>query len=147
MLVCNVSLRPPRAGIAVEIVEALEAGDATATGQVVFATLVDDPASVRDTIDAYLGEIMVEAASAAATVNAGLVYAVALDEAVIAADVLSGAVPAVISATVTEAASAADAPDATVTASAARSAMLPGVFVNSDGTSREAYVPDVMVNP
>ena len=125
MLVCNVSLRPPRAGIAADILEAIEATDATATGQLVLATLVDDPANVGDITDAYLGEIMVEAANAAATLTAGSVFGGAMDETVTAADTqdatLVGAVPP-------------------------RDAMLPGVFVNSDGTLRESYVDGVMVN-
>jgi hypothetical protein len=147
MLVTNVSLRPPRPGITAEVVEAVAAADATATGIVVFATLVDDPASVRDRVDAYLGEIMLEAASAASAVNAGLVYATAIVEAVTATDTSSGAVPGVFAASVAETVTAADAPDATVTAAIpALDAMLPGVFVNSDGTSREANVDGVMVN-
>jgi len=124
MLVCNVAIRPPRTAIAVEIAELAEAVDATATGNIVFATLVDDPASVGDLVDAYLGEIMLEAASASDTVEAGLVYVVAVDEAT----------------------SAADAPDAVASTLVPRSAMLPDVFVNSDGTSREANANGVMVN-
>src|SRR6185436_603959 len=96
MLVCNVSLRPPRAGIAADILEAIEATDATASGQVVFATLVDDPASVGDLVDAYLGEIMLEAASAA--------------------DAADGYIPAVLNAAIAEATSAASAEDATMAA-------------------------------
>jgi hypothetical protein len=114
MLVTNVSLRPSRAGIAAEIVEAGEALDAATTGNVVFATLVDDPAAVRETVDAFLGEIMVEAASAAATVNAGLAYAAAIVEAAAANDISLTSVP--ITAAVTETTTAADAPDATITA-------------------------------
>jgi hypothetical protein len=90
MLVCNVSLRPPRSAIAAEVAEITAAVDATATGFVVFATLVDDPASVNDVVDAYLGEIMIEAASAI--------------------DDMSASVP--ISCDVAEAATAADLPDA-----------------------------------
>lgn len=125
MLVCNVSLRPPRAGIAADLVEAVEAADATATGMVVFATLVDDPASVSDTLDAYLGEIMVEAASASDAITAGSVFGADLDEAVTATDTQNGTVASAVP---------------------ARDAMLPGVFVNSDGTLREANVNGVMVN-
>lgn len=97
MLVCNVSLRPPRTGIVADIAEAAEAVDATATGQVVFATLVDDPASVGDMVDAYLGEIMVEAASAD--------------------DIVDGSIPATYAADITETTTAADTPDGTVVAS------------------------------
>lgn len=125
MLVCNISLRPPRRAITVDLAEAATARDASTTGNIVFATLVDDPASVRETVDAYLGEIMVEAASAAATADAGLVYAAAIEEVVTAADVLDATIgiPAV-----------------------ARSAMVPGVFINSDGTSREANADGVVIN-
>jgi hypothetical protein len=72
MLVCNVSLRPRRIGITAEIAEAAAALDTPGTGNVVFATLVDDPASVLDIVDAYLGEIMLEAASAADTPDASI---------------------------------------------------------------------------
>jgi hypothetical protein len=89
MLVCNISLRPPRRAIAAELAEATIAADATATGNVVFATLVDDPASVRDNVDAYLGEIMLEAASAADTFNAGLEFATAIVEPVTALDFIN----------------------------------------------------------
>jgi len=86
MLVCNVSLRPPRSAISAMIAEATTAADATATGNVVFATLVDDPASVAEIVDAYLGEIMLEAASAADTLNAGMELAVGVNESIVALD-------------------------------------------------------------
>jgi len=125
MLVCNVAIRPPRTAIAAEVAEAALAVDATATGNVVFATLVDDPASVGDLVDAYLGEIMLEAASASDSIDAGLAYIAAVDEAT----------------------SAADAPDAAAGAPLVpRAAMLPGVFVNSDGTPRDANANGIMVN-
>jgi hypothetical protein len=123
MLVCSVSLRPPRRAIAAELAEATTAADATATGNIIFATLVDDPASVRETVDAYLGEIMVEAASASDTLSSGTVFA---------ADIV-------------EAPTAADTVDATAGAVSTRSAMIPGVFINP-GTSREANARGIMVN-
>jgi hypothetical protein len=138
MLVCNVSLRPPRAGIAADIAEIVTAVDATATGQVVFATLVDDPASVRDRVDAYLGEIMVEAASAAATVTAGLAYAAAINETVTAADTVSAAVP--VAATVAEAATAADTPSATVTAPATNNKTIDGTAGGQFSTTNTGTV-------
>jgi hypothetical protein len=138
LLVCNVSLRARRVAIAASVSETATAVDATATGNVVFATLVDDPASVGDHVDAYLGQIMREAASAAATVNAGLAYAAAVGEAANAvatvnasityaaaivevagaADAPSASVvaPSIIAAAVVETATAADVPDASVTA-------------------------------
>jgi len=71
MLVCSVSLARRQRAIAADIAEAALAADSPGTGNIVFATLVDDPASVGEMVDAYLGEIMVEAASAADTVDAG----------------------------------------------------------------------------
>jgi len=64
MLVCSVSLRPPRRAIAADLLEAGGAEDDFGSGQVVFATLVDDPASVGEIVDAYLGSVIAEAASA-----------------------------------------------------------------------------------
>lgn len=93
MLVCHVSLRPPRGAITAELVEATTAADATASGHVIFAALVDDPANVRDTVNAYLGEIIREAASASDSVTT----------------VTS------VAGTITETATAADTPDATAT--------------------------------
>lgn len=124
MLVCNISLRPARRAIAATVAEAAAASDASTTGQVVFATLVDDPASVNDLVDAYLGEIMLEAASASDSYTSGSDYSAAVDEAV----------------------TPADTQDATVAgAGVARQAMVPGVFIDTDA-SRETYVPGVMIN-
>lgn len=114
MLICNVSLRPPRLAIAVDIIETATAVAAPAIGQLVLATLVDDPASVRERVDAYLGEIMREAGNAAAAVNAGLTYATAIVEAASAAAVFSGAVPTVLVAAVVEAAAAAALVDSSI---------------------------------
>ena len=112
MLVCHVSSRPRRSAIVAAIAEIATANDAATTGQVVFATLVDDPASVRETVDAYLGQIMKEAASAAATVNAGLVYAAGISEAASANSTQNGAVPTIWTATVAEAETASSVQDA-----------------------------------
>jgi hypothetical protein len=92
MLVCNVSLLRRRAAIAADVAEAAAALDAPGTGNVVFATLVDDPASVNESVDAYLGEIMLEAASADAVVDANIPasYAVSIIEAATAAETLDG---------------------------------------------------------
>lgn len=94
MLVCNVSLRAPRRSIAVELAEAAAALDATTTGNVVFATLVDDPASVNDIVDAFLGEVMVEAASASDAVEGGLAFTSDIAEAASAGDTQDGTVTA-----------------------------------------------------
>ena len=80
MLVCNVSQLARRAAIAAGIVETTAALDAPGTGNVVFATLVIDPASVLDRVDAYFGSIMLETANASATVNAGLLNNAAIVE-------------------------------------------------------------------
>jgi hypothetical protein len=124
MLVCNISLRPKRSAIVADVAEAAAALDASTTGFVVFATLVDDPASVGDVVDAYLGEIMVEAASASDVPDAGLA----------------------LTAGIIEAAAADAALDGTKSTGVARSAMLPGMFINSDGTPRSANANGTMIN-
>ena len=73
MLVCNVSMRPQRLAIAADVAEIATAADTLGTGNIVFATLVDDPASVNDNVDAYLGEIMLEAASAADAIDVAFI--------------------------------------------------------------------------
>jgi hypothetical protein len=127
MLVCSISQGARRAGITADIVEAVLAADSPGTGNVVFATLVDDPASVGDHVDAYLGQIMREAATAAATVNAGLVYATAVVEAVTAADHPSGAVPTVWSMAIVEMTTAAATQSATIVSAVMRNATIAGV--------------------
>lgn len=119
MLVCNVSLRPPRSAIAADLAEVATAVDAIATGNVVFATLVDAPASVRDIVDAYLGEIMLEAASAAADADAGLIYIAGIDEEVTAVAAQDGTVPTIYTVAIAETVSASDAPSATIGAGTA----------------------------
>lgn len=99
MLVCNVSLRPSRRAIAAGIAEVAAALDAATTGNVVFAALVDDPASVREIVDAYLGEIMLEAAGAADAADAGFAYTGAIAEAVSAGTTQDGTVTAAPAAT------------------------------------------------
>lgn len=89
MLVCSVSQLRRRVAIAADIAELATALDDAGTGNVVFATLVDDPASVGEFVDAYLGEIMLEAANAT--------------------DTLTGTVPVIVAADVVEAATAAEA--------------------------------------
>jgi predicted anti-sigma-YlaC factor YlaD len=111
MLVCSVSQLRRRVAIAAGVAESAAAVDATNAGMV-FAALVDNPASASERLDAFLGQFLVEAANATATVNAGLTYAVRVDEAAFATVLLTGAVPTAIAAAVAEAASAADALDA-----------------------------------
>ena len=109
----------PEQGSRLTIAETTAAVDALATGNVVFATLVDDPASVGDLVDAYLGEIMLEVATASESADAGLVYAAAIDEAAIAISAEDGAVPSIYTDSVVEAASAVDAPNASTAAGTA----------------------------
>lgn len=142
MLVCSVSLRAPRPAIAADVVEAALAADGATTGNIVFATLVDAPASVGDHVDAYLGEIMVEAASAADTVAAGSVYTAAILEEATATATVRELIP--VTGSIVETATATDTTSGTV-AAPSRSAMLPGVMV-SPSASREANVAGIMVN-
>ena len=93
MLVCNVSLRPPRTAIAAAVAEISAAVDALASGNVVFATLVDDPASVGDIVDAYSGEIMIEAASASDAWTAAMPVLGVIIEGTTATDTQDGAPP------------------------------------------------------
>lgn len=72
MLVCSVSLRPKRLVVAAEIVEAAVALDANTIGNIVFAALVDAPAAVDEIVDAFLGEVMLEAATALDTVDGAI---------------------------------------------------------------------------
>jgi len=79
MLICSTSARPQHTSVLADLAEAASALD-TPTSGTVFNTLVDDPASVLDLIDAYLGTIMVEPASAgdstdATATGAGTIYA------------------------------------------------------------------------
>lgn len=144
MLVCSISQRPRRTAIAADVVEIIIATDATATGNIVFATLVDDPANVRDVVDAYSGEIMREVATATATVNAGLAYATAMVEAASAAELYLASMPGVFSAVITESGTANSVQDATI-AAPSRSAMVDGVYINPSA-GRQANANGIMIN-
>jgi hypothetical protein len=118
--------------------EAAAAADVANAGFVFPTLLVDDPAAVHDTVNAFLGQIIVEAASAAATVNVGLTYAAVIAESTTSSDTANAAVPTVYVMTVAETASADAVADATV--AMARNAMLAGawpIYVNG-GTSRQS---------
>src|SRR5262245_33583065 len=97
MLVCNVSQRPLGHIIAADLAEAASALDASTIGYVIFATIIDDPGSANDTLDAYSGEIMLEAASAADTVTTVNIY----DTDVVAAITTTDAIDASVSPAVT----------------------------------------------
>jgi hypothetical protein len=145
MLICNVSARARRT-VAVGIVETAKAVDQTATALSVLKMLVDEPAAALEFTDAYTGVIMVEATVAAAIVNAGVSYNLRVDEPANAVAVVSPAGGSGYTLTINETTSATDAVATVVAALVARSAMVPGVFVNSDGTSRAANVVGIMVN-
>src|SRR5580765_991632 len=81
MLVCSVVLRPQHHTVAATIIEIAGAFDTPSVGAL-FATLTDDNGNALDTVDAFSGKVMLEAASAAATVNAGSIrYAAVVEEA------------------------------------------------------------------
>jgi hypothetical protein len=76
----------------VDLDERATATDAVTTANVVFDGLVDDPASAADITDAYLGEIMLEAASAIDTITVPSTYDVAIIETVTAAETGDGTI-------------------------------------------------------
>jgi hypothetical protein len=132
MLVCSVSQLARRAAIVADIAEAASAEDGSTTGNIVFAALVDDPASVGEIVDAYLGEIMLEAASADAAVDASIpgIYATDITETMIATHTQDGTVglPAVARSTILM---GAVGPAVVNTGTTARAANASGVMVNS----------------
>lgn len=145
MLACFVCVLPQRAALAVTIDEVTVATDEILAGNAL-NNLADEPAAANAVADAFLGELMVEAATATATADAGLFYAVLLDEPAHALDAWAGIYADGIDVDVTEAAAAAEAVDAAVPGAAARSAMTEAVFVNSSGVPRQAYANGIMLN-
>jgi hypothetical protein len=124
---------PSRRAFAASVVEATTAlADASAAGYVAYDMLVDDPASAVDHLDALVGELMVEAATASDAFTASSVhnaavieeatgasttsatgtftYNVSIAETVTAADVLDAFVSVIYSVSVDESATAADTP-------------------------------------
>jgi hypothetical protein len=146
MLVCFTSAAPQRRQISVEIVEAAGAA-VDIVSDAGFLLLVDAPAAANAIVDALLGEILHEAASASGIFDGGIAYMVSVDEPASATDSFAGFYAAGIFADVIEATTADSVEDATVIgALVPKSAMLLDVFVNSDGTLREANVNGTMVN-
>jgi len=92
MLVCSVSARARRT-IPVELGETAVAADAT-TGQLVFETRIDEPASAGDIVDVFLGEIIVEAATAVDVIDVVRVDTVL--EPASAADDVDASTPALV---------------------------------------------------
>jgi hypothetical protein len=118
MLVCNISLLPRRRAIITDIEEVAAAADAPDIDNAIYASLVDDPSATADLVDAFLGEIMLEPASATDTVDAGLIYNVGILENITAIEASDGIAPQVYTVAITEAASATDAPDFVTTLAA-----------------------------
>jgi hypothetical protein len=84
-----------------EMSEGALALDAPAIQFAVFNTLVDDPASVGDVVDAFLGENMDEAASANTVLDASIpaAYNVAVNEVTTTADTADGTIVPPVTAT------------------------------------------------
>lgn len=101
-----------RGAFAGAIAETTIAFDTLDTGSVIFATLVDDPASVSDHVDAFNGQLMVEAVSATATVTVGTVLNAAIVEEATATATYVIILPATYSGTVAETVTATATPDA-----------------------------------
>jgi hypothetical protein len=123
------------------ISEAANATDSALSGFVFYSTLVDDPASVRETVDAYLGQIMREAASAAATQTAGLAYATSINEPAAASSTQNATAPTIWTAAVDEVLIAVSAQDAigisappSLTVSASRAGLVSVIVTNTGKT-------------
>ena len=146
MLVCSVVLRPRHASLAADIGEAATARDVT-DFVTLFGTVVDSPGNATDTLNAVVGQFMVETASAADVVTVGMAYRITvLEDTTAVANHLAVIAPKhVVTARVTEAATASATQDA-AGALVARYGMLDGVYVNSSGTVRQANVNGTMVN-
>jgi hypothetical protein len=95
----------------VGVAEVIVAMDTTDIGNIIFATLIDDPASINDTSDAFIGEIMIEAASADTILTVGIDYVAAIDDSTSVADVFNSS-PIGYLATIDEIATANDSSDA-----------------------------------
>lgn len=93
MLVCHVSMRPRGVAVAAGVVEGGRATDLSGT-DAVLSVLVDEPAAADETVSTYIGDNVVEAASAGDSVDASI--------------------PAVLTADVSETVAASDSPDASI---------------------------------
>ena len=143
MLVCSVVLRPQRNTIAASIAEAALAVDGAAISAI-FAILADDPGAANDRLDGFVGKLMAEAATAAAVVDAGSRRNAVIVEETIALASLNAAGGGIAVAMI-EATTSDTAQDAIIIP-AVRDAMLDGIYVNSDGTVRQANAGGIMVN-
>ena len=148
MLVCSVVLRPKRGTIAATINETAFAFDAPTPGAI-FAILADDPGAAIDVLDAFVGQIMTEAASAADAVDAG-----SIRNAIIVEETNAGASPNAIvldvsggiAAPMAEVTTADNVQDATITGAFAVAA-IDGVFIRSMATSTVLGTEDIESGP
>lgn len=127
MLVCSVVLRPKRATLAATVTETAAALDTLSPGAI-FAILADDPGAASDTVNAFVGQFMIEAANAAAVVDAVAAHPVFVLEEISAA-------VAVQNASLTPAGGL-----------VSRQSMADRVFINADGTARQANADGIMIN-
>jgi len=149
MLVCSVSLQRHDVIVAATVVEAAAALDDPAT-VIVVGTLVDSPGDARDNVDGFVGQQVKETATATATVSVAMAYKIAVLEDTTAVSAVNGLlIPKhVVTATMLEAAAATATQDATSSGAGLvpRSGMIGTVYVNSDGTVRQANADGGMVN-
>ena len=126
MLVCSVSLKRRDAVVAANLIETATALDAPGL-VTLFGTLVDSPGDAQDILDAFVGQRVKETATATDSVSVAMVYKIAVLEDTTAV------------AAVTQ--------DATgVAVLVPRSGMVGTVYVNSDGTARQANANGIMIN-
>src|SRR5262245_53459444 len=130
MFVCVVSTRGKRSAITADIAEAATALDALGLGNIIFTTLVDAPASVTDTVDAFNGSILKETANATDAYTIGTGYAVLVNEPASAIDTVSIRTPATFSASVAETTTAGSSQDGTVVSASVPTTWDAGTVVN-----------------
>jgi len=142
VLVTNVSLHPRRAApLDVQVIETSAIKEILATQGLILAALVDEPAVADDTIDSYLGDIMLEAASADAVVTVTSTSSVLVDEPVTAEDSIVLGSGGFYAASLSESATADDLAEATGVGAAAMtttSATLVGPLFAIDTTFSSA---------
>lgn len=149
MLVCNIVSRPRRGAIAVDLIETAVASDANTIGNIVVAALVDAPASVTDRVDAYLGQLMAEIATATDNYSVGLLHAVSIDEPAAARDALAPRGPGVVIAGMVEAVTAIDTPNADVPVLTAQRVLcssragLASAMVDDDGSGKTRVISNI----
>ena len=143
-------MRPKRGTLAAAVYEIAAASDAPSVGAA-FANLIDAPGASVDHLDAFVGLLVGEAASAVAVVNAGSIrsaaiveqtnanatawwpgtYAFSIVEPTIAGDTLiAGAAPGIIAGPIVETATATDGIITPIAITSGMSAVLEGAFVD-----------------